>query len=71
MSRNVSLDLKRLFPDFEPVTSSIAECLRFWADHQPLETAYIWYDGEENDTLLSYEDLDRRARAQGRYRKSA
>ena len=35
----MNLDLKRLFPNFEPVTSSIADCLRFWAQEQPEETA--------------------------------
>ena len=66
----MNLDLKRLFPNFEPVTSSIADCLRFWAQEQPEETAYVWYDGEDNETVLSYAELDRRAQAVGAHLQS-
>ncbi len=61
----MDLDLNLVFPDCEPVTSSIADCLRFWAERQPEKTAYAWFDGEESETVLTYAELDRRARAIG------
>ncbi|MDX1944844.1 MAG: aminotransferase class I/II-fold pyridoxal phosphate-dependent enzyme [Pirellulaceae bacterium] len=57
------MDLKRFVAPFNPPTTSLVDCLRYWAEQQPQETAYYYTDGEDAESSLTYEQFDRHARA--------
>ncbi len=57
------MDLKRFLAPFSPPTTSLIDALRYWTEQQPQEVAYYFTDGEAVETSLTYEELDRHARA--------
>ena len=61
---NETLSLGHTKSTFE--LSTVVELLRFRALHQPKQQAYTFLvDGETEEANLTYEELDRRARAIG------
>lgn len=57
------MDLKRFVSPFSPPTTTLIDSLRYWTEQQPQEVAYIYTDGESEETRLTYEQFDRHARA--------
>ncbi len=57
------MDLTRFVAPFNPPTSTLVDCLRYWTEIQPDELCYAFTDGEESETKLTYRQFDRRARA--------
>jgi len=57
------VDLERYMGPYTPPTTSLVDCLQYWTEIQPLEIAYYYTDGEEDETKLTYAQFDRRARA--------
>jgi 8-amino-7-oxononanoate synthase/acyl carrier protein len=57
------VDLKRFLAPFSPPTTSLIDALRYWTEQQPQEAAFYFTDGEAAETSLTYEELDRHARA--------
>src|SRR5262245_387406 len=58
-----SVDLKRFVAPFSPPTTTLIDSLRYWTEQQPQEVAYIYTDGEAEESSLTYEQFDRHARA--------
>lgn len=59
------MNLDRAFAPYTAITTNLVDCLQFWAGEQPDEPAYYQYDGEDDETILTYKRLDKRARAIG------
>lgn len=59
------VDLERSLAPFSPPTTNLVDSLRYWTEQTPDRTAYYFSDGEEEEITLTYEALDRRARAIG------
>lgn len=59
------MNLDRVFAPYSAITTNLVDCLRFWAEVQPEKPAYYQYDGEDDETILTYQRLDQRARAIG------
>jgi len=58
------LNLALSFSPFRPADShTIADRLRYWAEHLPSAVAFYSSDGEGEDRQLTYAELDRQARA--------
>ena len=62
------MDLKHLFEPFSPPETNFLERLRYWAVAQPDKPAFRFLDKSENDgqddvELVTYAQLDERARA--------
>ena len=57
------VDLKRFLAPFSPPTTSLIDALRYWTEQQPQEAAFYFTDGEAAETSVTYEELDRHARA--------
>lgn len=57
------MDLKRFVSPFSPPTTTLVDSLRYWTEQQPQEVAYIFTDGESQESTLTYEQFDRHARA--------
>lgn len=59
------MNLTRSFAPFSPPTTNLVDSLRYWTEQTPESTAFYFSDGEAEEIRLSYEALDRRARAIG------
>ncbi len=58
------MSLEKLLAPFKPPTETLVHRLRYWLNEQPQEMAFSFIlDGESNETSMTYEQLDRRARA--------
>ena len=59
------MNLQRCLAPFRPPATNLVDSLRYWTEQTPDSTAFYFSDGEEEAIRLSYEALDRRARAIG------
>jgi len=59
------VNLERFLSPYSPPPTNLVEILRYWAARIGPNVAFYFTDGEEEETLLTYEQLDRRARAIG------
>jgi 8-amino-7-oxononanoate synthase len=59
------VDLEKFFAPFSPPQTSLVDSLRHWREQQPSQVAFYFSDGDAEDASLTYEQLDRRARAIG------
>ncbi len=58
--------IDELLAPFQPPATHLVDRLRYWTEQQPTETAYYYLvDGDDEEEKLTYEQLDRRARAIG------
>ena len=57
------MNLDRYLSPYNPPRSSLIDCLRYWSEHQADKLAYAFIDGDEDETPLTYDQLNRRARA--------
>jgi 8-amino-7-oxononanoate synthase/acyl carrier protein len=58
------VNLERFFaPLTPPPNTHLVDCLRYWTEIQPAEPAFYLTDGEQEETCLSYAELDRASRA--------
>ena len=57
------MNLEKNFAPFTPVSTHLVDSLRYWAEHCPDEPAYYLTDGEQQKIKLTYQQLDRQARA--------
>lgn len=58
------MNLDRFFtPNEIPPTTNLGDCLRFWAEHKPDETAFCLTDGEVEERRLTYAQLLRSSEA--------
>ena len=59
-----TVNLEKLLAPFQPPSVSLMQRLRYWVEHQPAELAYCFLeDGDHEEARLTYEQLDRKARA--------
>ncbi|MDA1050083.1 MAG: aminotransferase class I/II-fold pyridoxal phosphate-dependent enzyme [Planctomycetota bacterium] len=63
--RETLVNLERSLAPFTPPTTNLVDVLRYWTEQTPDHTACYFTDGEGEEITLSYEALDRRARAIG------
>ncbi|MFC1759325.1 AMP-binding protein, partial [Planctomycetota bacterium] len=60
------MSLEKLLAPYDPPISTLANRLRYWVEQTPDQLAYVFLmDGENDDTRLTFADLDRRASAIG------
>lgn len=59
------MDFARFFAPYSPPASNLVDSLRYWTEQTPDEPAFYFSDGEEEEICLTYQALDRRARAIG------
>lgn len=59
------MDLERFLAPFSPPITNLVDSLRYWTEHTPDDAAFYFLDGEDEEIRLSYQALDRRARAIG------
>ena len=59
------MDLERFLAPFSPPISNLVDTLQYWTEQTPDEPAFYFSDGEDDEIRLSYQALDRRARAIG------
>ena len=59
------MNLERFLAPYSPPTTHLVDSLRYWTEQTPDSAAFYSYDGEGEEIRLSYEELDRRARAIG------
>lgn len=57
------MDLERFFKPFNPPTTSLIAAMQYWAEKQPDEPAYIFTDGEEVETRLTFGQFNHRVRS--------
>ncbi|MBC8356832.1 MAG: aminotransferase class I/II-fold pyridoxal phosphate-dependent enzyme [Planctomycetes bacterium] len=61
------MNIQRLLTPFSPPSTNLVDSLRYWTEQTPDSTAFYSSDGEGEELRLTYETLDRRARAIGSY----
>lgn len=59
------MNLARSLAPFSPPTTNLVDSLRYWTEQTPDNTIYCFSDGDGEEIRLSFEALDRRARAIG------
>jgi 8-amino-7-oxononanoate synthase len=57
------VDLARFFAPFSQPTTSMVDCLSYWARQQPDAISFYFTDGEDEESRWTYHELDQRARA--------
>jgi 8-amino-7-oxononanoate synthase/acyl carrier protein len=57
------VDLERFLKPYNPPTTTLVDALQYWAEVIPDDTAYIFTDGEESETRLSFSQFHRRVRS--------
>ena len=58
------MEFERLFAPYRPPSAHFVDRLRYWAAEVPDETAFAFWNGDEQDeSRLTFRDLDRQARA--------
>jgi 8-amino-7-oxononanoate synthase len=57
------VNLDRFLSPFSPPLTNLVDCLRYWTDQQPAESAFFFTDGDGEDRRITYAELDRRSRA--------
>jgi 8-amino-7-oxononanoate synthase/acyl carrier protein len=57
------VDLERYLNPYNPPTTSLIDCLQYWTDKQPGDLAYMFTDGEAEETSVTYGQLNDRVRS--------
>ncbi|QDU25247.1 Putative fatty-acid--CoA ligase fadD21 [Anatilimnocola aggregata] len=57
------MDLERFFKPYNPPTTSLIDALQYWTEKQPDDTAYIFTDGESEETKLTFAQFNDRVRS--------
>lgn len=60
------MDLDRFFAPFNPPKTSLIAAMDYWAEKQPDENAYIFTDGEAEETRLTFSQFSDRVRSLAR-----
>ncbi len=61
------MNLDRSFGPFDPPRTHFVDILRYWAEAQPDGTAFIFTDGESNESRISYGELWKEVRGLAGY----
>lgn len=59
----MTVNLERFLSPYSPPTNHLVDCLRYWTDQQPSAVAFYWSDGEGQEEILTYAQLERSSRA--------
>jgi acyl carrier protein len=59
----VAVDLERFLTPFNPPKTSLIDAMQYWSDIQPDDTAYIFTDGEAEETRLTFSQFNQRVRS--------
>lgn len=60
------MDLDRFFKPYNPPRTSLIDAMQYWTEIQPDDTAYIFTDGEAEETRLTFAQFNQRVRSLAR-----